>query len=380
MAAMPPLPVAERTAHPFLTHDMIHEIPASLRETLRRNDGPAREAADGLDGRRFLFFTGCGTASFAAMLAERFAAAAEGDRLRSSAVPGLELSGYTPRVDASCGVVGVSHSGITKATVDALGSARGRGARTIGITHFADRPIAATSDATLIAGNGPDLSRCHTKCYVAGAAAGALVALEWRGTQGQEPRGPIDAQMESLRQLPRIQEALLRSLETACADLARAHLERKATLILGSGPNVPTALETALKLKETSFIAAEGMEIEQFLHGSWQILDSDSLVFVAAPKGPSHARAVDLLRAAKTVGAHTVAVGNEGDREVEATAETVLFTPEVDELLSPFLNIIPLYLYAYHASVLRGHNPDLLRYLEPRYWAARQIVFPPGTH
>jgi len=101
---------------------------------------------------------------------------------------------------------------------------------------------------------------------------------------------------------------------------------------------------------------------------------------VIAPEGRSHARALDLAKAAHIVGARVVAIVTEGDRAMDGIADTVFTLPRVDELLSPFLNIIPLYLYAYHSSVKRGHNPDLLRYLDPTYWSARAIVFPPGTH
>ncbi len=372
-------PVAERTAHPFLTYDMIHEIPAAMRETLRKASEPAAAAGRALADRSLLTFTGCGTAFFSALLAQRLVAPALKDSRRSSAVPAVELAGYTTAVDRTSGVVGVSHSGITKATVDAMRFARERGSGTVGITHFADRPIAAVSDSALVVGNGPDRSRCHTKCYPAGALGAAMVGLEWAAASGGARRA-IDERLEGLRSLPELQAKVLSTVEPACDELAETHLPRRTTFIVGFGPNEPTALETALKLMETSFIAAQGLETEQFLHGPAQALDADGLVLVSAPPGPGRARTLDLLRAARTVGAHTVSVAAEGDREIEAASEATLFVPPVDEYLSPFLNIIPLYLYAYFASVKRGHNPDVLRYLEPRYWDARNIVFPPGTH
>lgn len=292
----------------------------------------------------------------------------------------FELSNYASGLGPSWGVVGISHSGITKTTVEALRQGRARGALTIGVTHFLDRPISGVSDVSLIAGNGPDLSRCHTKCYVAGALAGAQIALEWRAATHEDPRSRIESIRLSLETLPDFMDDVLRSTEKMCEELAADHLTRRSVGIFGAGPNLPTALEAALKIRETSFLPAEGMEIEEYLHGSWQSLDSESLLFVVAPSGPSHARAVDLARAARIVGATVVAVVSEGEREMEGLADTVIAVPPVDELLSPFLNIIPLYLYAYYSSVKRGHNPDLLRYLEPRYWEARQIVFPPGTH
>lgn len=375
-----PRPVAERTVHPFLTHDMIHEIPDAVRETLRRNAEPAARAAEAMADRRFLYFTGCGTAFYSAMLGQRLSAA-EGHRgIRSEAVPALELSGYPGGLDRDCGVVGVSHSGITKATVDALQSARDRGAHTVGVTHFAGRPISAAADTTVVVGNGPDRSRCHTKCYLTGALGSAMVGMEWAVAAGGSLRKSIEDRMAAMGELPSLQAQVLRDVEKTCEELAAAHLGRRNTFIAGSGPNEANALETALKLKETSFIAAEGMETEQFIHGPTQVLDPDGLVLVLAPKGPAHARSLDLIRAARTIGAHVIAVAAEGDGEVGAHSEETITVPEVDEFLSPFLNIIPLYLYAYYASVKRGHNPDVLRYLEPGYWTARQVVFPPGTH
>lgn len=378
-AALPPIPTADRTRHPFHTYDMIQEIPATFRETLRRLAAPAAETGDLLADRSFLVFTGCGTASYAARLAEQFASSPS-DRIRSAEVDAFELSGYGPRVDRTSGVIGISHSGITKTTVDALRGAKAHGARTVGVTHFAGRPIADASDAVLVAGNGPDLSRCHTKCYVAGALASALVALEWRTAAGGEPRAAVESLRESLAALPRLMETVLGTTERACEELATAQLSRHSVGIYGAGPNLPTALEAALKLRESSFLPVQGMEIEDFVHGSWQPLDQESLVFVVATEGRARTRALDLMKAAHVVGAHVVAVATEGDVDVAALADTVLPVPHVDELLSPFLNIIPLYLYSYYSSVKRGHNPDLLRYLEPTYWRARMFIFPPGTH
>ena len=380
MPPAPLLPTADRTSHPFHTHDMIHEIPDSFKETLRRLAGPAKQTAAGLADRSFLAFTGCGTAFYAAMLAQRFAAATLSDRIRSAAVDAFELSRYAPRIDRSSGVVGISHSGITKTTVDALRDAKSRGARTIGITHFADGPIAAASDETLIAGNSPDLSRCHTKSFVGGAVAASLVGLEWRGTAGREPQTSIESAVRTLEPLPFLLHGVIRSTEKVCEELAASQLDRRSVAFVGGGPNLSTAFEAALKVRESSFLPALGMEIEDFLHGSWQWLDERSLIFVVAPEGRSRARALDLIKAARVVGAHVVALAAEEDREVEAAATTVLPVPSVDEVISPFVNIMPLYLFAYYSSVQRGNNPDLLRYLDPTYWSARQIVFPPGTH
>lgn len=380
VAELTPQPVPDRTAHPFHTYEMIQEIPAALRETLRTGEVGSKRIAARLSDRPFLYFTGCGTAFFSALLARQFAAAGTGPRTQSAAVPALEFSSYTRRVDATCGVIGVSHSGITKATVDALHYARGQGARTIGITHFRDRPIAEAADEILIAGNGPDLSRCHTKCYVTGAAAAAQVALGWRVATGREAAASVRGLEEGLDALPGMISGVLRSAAPLCEELAGTYLAQHTVYAVGAGPNVPTAFEVALKLKETSFLAAEGMETEQFLHGPWVALNKDCLVLAVAPEGPSHGRSLDLVKACQILGVPVVAIVTQGDREIPSLVDHAIEIPEVDEILSPFLAIAPLYLYAYYSSVKRGNNPDLLRYLDPTYWRARSGIFPPGTH
>ena len=378
-AAPSPPPGPERTAHPYLTYEMIQGIPAAARATLREAREPAARAGAALADRRFLAFTGCGTAFFSAMLGQRLSSAVLDGRVRSEAIPALELSTYGRGVDRRAGVVGVSHSGITKTTVDALRSARAAGAWTVGITHFAYHPNSYASDAKIMEGDGPDRSRCHTKCFVTGTLGSAAVGLAWAAAVGL-PRMEAGARLASLQELPALQEKVLRSQERTCEELAEAHLGQRSTYLVGCGPDEPVALEGALKLKETSFIAAEAMETEQFLHGPWQPLDEDSLLFVLVPKGRAHDRSVDLIRAARTVGAQVVALAGEGDRAAEGTGAETVTLPEADAFLYPLLNIIPLYLYAYHASVKRGNNPDVLRYLEPRYWSAREMIFPPGTH
>ena len=162
---IPPSPVPERTSHPFYTYDMIHEIPTTISKTLR-NDRIV-PAAKKLSERKSFYFTGCGTAFFSAMLG---AEPLRPSKIRSLCVPALELEYHNYPVDAFTGVVVAdSHSGITKTTVDALKYAPSNGAFGIGITHFLDRPIFNAANETLLIGNSPDNSRCHTKCYVAGA-------------------------------------------------------------------------------------------------------------------------------------------------------------------------------------------------------------------
>ncbi len=372
-----PPPVAERRAHPFITYDMIFDIPTAITETLRRNEERAREVALRLQDRELVYLTGCGTAYFAAMLGAQFFPRGNGG-LRSLPVEAFDLLNYGYPLDRKA-VVGISHSGITKATIDALGAARAEGALGVGITHFQDSPINKVVDEVLIAGDSPDRSRCHTKCYIAGAVACAQLGSEVFTAVGR--RGmPEGHAAEGLARISKIAAQVLRSMERTCEELAAEHLTKGRIHFVGSGPNLATALEAALKMKETSFVAAEGMGTEQFLHGPWVSLDKGSLVFIIAPRGRAHRRSMDLAQAARRVGAMVVGLVDEGDEEFSDLCDQTLQLPALGESLSPLIYIIPLYLFAYYASVKRGFNPDLLRYPTPAYWEARQIVFPPGTH
>ncbi len=378
MASAPP--TSDRTAHPFLTSDMIHEIPETIKQTLMKMSEKAQHMIKELSERERMYFTGCGTAFFAALLGSDILSLSKELGPRSFRVPALELQSYQHFVDGSCAVIGVSHSGITKTTVDALAKARRNGALTIGITHFQDRPISEASDETLVVGNSPDPSRCHTKCYVASAIAISKISIELLKNSDDGKSERLQLIESEMDKLPELTKRALNSVDKVCRRLAEENPNINRCYFAGTGPNVPNTFEAALKIMETSYISAQGFETEQLLHGPWVSMDRDTLLFVLAPKGNGHQRNVDLVKAAKTFGTHVIGLINEGDKEMGQLCDEAIELPPVDECLSPFVNIIPVYLYAYYSSVKRGNNPDLLRYPTPAYWQARQIIFPPGTH
>lgn len=358
---------------------MIYEVPEAIKQTLQTVSEKAQPTINKLRERERLYLTGCGTAFFAAMLGSESLSLSKELGPRSFRVAALELQSYAHFVDKSCAVIGVSHSGITKTTVDSLAQARRNGALTIGITHFQDRPISEVSDATFVVGNSPDPSRCHTKCYVASAMGISRISLELLKHSVDEPKR-VQLIESEMSKLPELTSRVLRSVDKVCKRLAEEHANINRCYFAGTGPNVPNALEAALKIMETSYISAQGFETEQLLHGPWVSMDRDTLLFVLAPKGNGHKRNVDLVKAARTFGTHVIGLINEGDGETGELCNEAIELPPLDEYLSPYVNIIPLYLFAYYSSVGRGNNPDLLRYPTPVYWQARQIIFPPGTH
>lgn len=356
-----PLPAPERMAHPFCTYDMIKEIPEGFRITLQQ-----MKKVPELNGP--ITFTGNGTAFYASVMGSQILNLVKAPW---RAIQGLELTHYDPLADKGT-VIGVSHSGITKATVDALQRAKLKGAFAIALTHFPDRPISKVADRTFVIGNGPDTSRCHTKTYVDSAAAVLKLSLEYARSVGQTLSAIQQEFEENL--LGKLARTVHDSEEPA-RKAARELSSIKKMFFVGAGPNLITAREAALKVKETSYLGAEGIELEEFQHGAWAALDGETLVVVVAPEGPSRERTESLIGAANKIGAKTMVV-----TDASFEADYVFRFPSTLEYLSPFLGIIPLYFLSYFLAVGRGNNPDYLRYLDPKYWAARQIVFPPGTH
>ncbi len=372
-------PTSDRTAHPFYTYEMILEIPQAIKRTLQKTSEEMKPILTKLKSKE-LYFTGCGTAFFAAMLGSQVLSLAKHTMIGHSCLPSLELLSYEYFIDKTCAAIGISHSGITKTTIDALKHAKNNGAFSLGITHFEDRPISNTVDKTLVVGDSPDKSRCHTKCYVASAAACTEIGIELLKQPGKAPSKRLQQIEAQLNELPETTEQVLKAVDGTCKRLAEENFSRNRYYFAGTGPSIPNTLEAALKIMETSFASAQGFETEQLLHGPWVSLDNESLLFVLAPKGSSHQRNRDLVRAAKTLGTPVIGLIDEGDDELAALCNEAVQLPTLDEYLTPFVNIIPLYLFAYYSSVKRGFNPDLLRYPTPAYWKARNVIFPPGTH
>ena len=374
----PPSPA--RTRHPFLTYDMIHDIPNTIRKTLEICSDRSGRIYQILRERSEFYYTGCGTAFFSAMLGASILSLMAGDHFKYECVQALELSHDHAPISRSSATFGVSHSGITKTTLDALASVKAQGAYCIGITHFPNSPITQVADETLVVGNGPDKSRCHTKCHLASAIALTQIGLELLEQRKAARPAHLQVIRKSLSELPQMASKVLSSTDQRMKELAENHAGKRTIYFAGTGASYPNTLEAALKVMESCYVPAQGFETEQLLHGPWVSLDAESVVFVMATEEGTYGRSVDLAKAATNLGSTVVPIVYEGDREMASICKHVIQIPTIDEHLAPFLNIIPLYLFAYYLCLQRGNNPDYIHYLNPAYWKARQIIFPPGTH
>ncbi len=375
-----PPPSPERTSHPYLTYDMIHDIPNTIRKTLEIFSDQSGRISQILRERSDFYYTGCGTAFFSAMLGASILSLMESAQFKYECVQALELSNYHFPVSKDSVTFGVSHSGITKTTLDALSSAKAQGSYCVGITHFPNSPITKVADQTYVVGNGPDKSRCHTKCYLAGATALAYIGLELLEQRKATRSAHVQGIRKSLSELPQMASKVLSSTEQTMKDVAEKQAGKRTIYFAGTGASYPNALEAALKVMESSYLPAQGFETEQLLHGPWVSLDSESVVFVMATEGRTYGRSVDLVKAATNLGSTVIPIVYEDDHEMASVSRNAVHIPRVQEHLAPYLSIIPLYLFAYYMCLQRGNNPDYIHYLTPTYWNARQIIFPPGTH
>ncbi len=361
-----PALVAERNSHPYLTYDMIRDIPKGFKSTLRTISDFTLDPS----AQSQLVFTGNGTALYSAMMGSQVLNLSERDW---RAVPAFELVNYERLGRKPLVTVGVSHSGITKSTLDALSRARSNGSKTIGVTHFADRPISKVVDSTLVIGDSPDKSRCHTKAYTNSAAAVFALSLKFAQPANTELQN-VKKEFET-KLADEIESTISRMDEPARK--AASELRNVSKIFFaGAGPNFVTAREAALKIKEASYLAAEGMELEEILHGPAMSFNKQTLVVALAPSGPSIERTRDLLAASKKIGAKTMVVSDLSDFD----ADYVMRINKIHEYLSPFLSVIPPYLFSYYFAVENGKNPDYIHYTDQTYWDARTIIFPPGTH
>jgi glutamine---fructose-6-phosphate transaminase (isomerizing) len=354
-------PPAARTGHPYYMHDAIYAQPGALRLVARGQGDAIEAAALRLRGLDHVLLTGVGTSWHAALIGELLFARLGGLGLKARAFHAFELASYWPEAVGRAGVVVLSHGGTRRYSREALKRVKAGGGTGVVITGKG--PEAPEEADWTLRTVDQESSGAHTVSYTAALALLAKLACAAGG------------KAEIARSIDGIPDMLAFLLgQESWEDMAARYGEKRCYWFVGGGPNTATAWEAALKMSEASHAPAVGFNCEQFLHGAWAALERDDVVFVIAPPGPSHERCLAAARVAKEVGAPVVALAREDDREIAALASETIALPEVDELLSPILTIVPLQLFIYHTAVHRGVNPDLTRSDDPAYGRARSAL------
>jgi glucosamine--fructose-6-phosphate aminotransferase (isomerizing) len=259
-------------------------------------------------------------------------------------------------------IVALSQSGETADTLGAVKAARAKGAPIVGITNVVGSALSREATGTLYTHAGPEIGVASSKTFTATLVACYLLAL-WLGRR----RGALLAEdgrkhIQGLLELPRLMEQTL-EMENAVADLAREVSRHKNFLFLGRGINYPLALEGALKLKELSYVHAEGYPAGEMKHGPIALLEDGFPVIALNPRDSSYDRMMGNLEEVRAREGRVISIGHEGDRELRAKSDFMLTVPPAGDLLTPMLLSIPLQLLAYHMAVRLGRDVDQPRNL-----------------
>jgi len=353
-------------------HFMLKEIceqPESLRNTLRghllEDEGTARVTGLNLTDEELKQFerviiTACGTSWHSGIIGEYMLE--EMARLPVEVEYASEFRYRNPVVDPRTLVIGISQSGETADTLAAIREAKRRGARTIGLVNGVGSTIAREVDGGIYLHAGPEVGVASTKAFTSQVAALALVSLRiarLRNLSILQGRQFIQA----LQNLPdQVAQILERSSEIELLADRFLRTTRNA-LYLGRGVNFPVALEGALKLKEISYIHAEGYPAAEMKHGPIALIDENMPVVFIAPRDAVHSKIVSNIEEVKARGGKVIALINEGDTEIERLADATFTIPETLDLLTPILTSIPLQLLSYYVAVSRGCNVDQPRNL-----------------
>jgi glucosamine--fructose-6-phosphate aminotransferase (isomerizing) len=258
--------------------------------------------------------------------------------------------------------VAITQSGETADTVAALTEAKSRGARTLSITNSHGSQVTRLAEASLITRAGPEIGVASTKAFTTQLGVLTLLALEMGRVQGVLPFGARSEMVRSLRELPGKLERL-RAIEPRIRDVAEKWSAARSALFLGRGPLYPVALEGALKLKEISYVHAQGYPAGEMKHGPIALIDSEMPVIALVADDSHRDRVLSNLQEAAARGAPIIAFVSEGDHSLDTLAREVIELPAVHPSLAPILYTVPLQLFAYHVAVLRGCDVDRPRNL-----------------
>ncbi|HEX9633807.1 MAG TPA: glutamine--fructose-6-phosphate transaminase (isomerizing) [Gemmatimonadales bacterium] len=352
-------------------HFMLKEImeqPESIRNTVRgrllEDEGSARLSGLNMPDDELLevdrvILTACGTSWHSALIGEYLLE--EHARIPCEVEYASEFRYRNPIVDEDTLVIGISQSGETADTLAALREARLRGARTLGVVNVVGSTIAREVDGGIYLHAGPEIGVASTKAFTSQVTALAMLTLRMARLRGLPI---IQGRMivEAIQRLPAQVERVL-AAAAAVEEVAERFARTTNALYLGRGYNFPVALEGALKLKEISYIHAEGYPAAEMKHGPIALIDDMMPVIVVAPRDATYPKIVSNVQEVKARGGRVIAVVTEGDEEITRLADHVFPIPATLDPLTPVLSVLPLQLFAYHIAVRRGCDVDKPRNL-----------------
>jgi glucosamine--fructose-6-phosphate aminotransferase (isomerizing) len=352
-------------------HFMLKEIfeqPRALRMTLQgRVDvakgeirlGGVGEHARKLANAKRVVFIGQGTALHACMIGKYLFE--DLAKVHAEHDFASEFRYRNPIVEDGTVVIAVSQSGETADTLAALTEAKQRGALALGVVNVVGSSIARETDAGVYLRVGPEIGVASTKAFTGQVMVNSMLAT-FIGRRRYLSQEYVSHLLRELEQVPAKIERALAWSERIRAATAK-YIHRENWLFLGRGVNYPVALEGALKLKEISYIHAEGMPAAEMKHGPIALIDNGMPVVFVATRNSQYEKVLSNIEEVRSRGGHVIAVATEGDDHIKTLAKEVFYVPDCIEMFQPLLTVIPLQLLAYHAAVMRGKDVDKPRNL-----------------
>lgn len=358
---------AEKGGYAHFMLKEIHEQPRAIRDTIAdriKDDQINFEELDinknELKNINRVVFTACGTSWHAGIvgeyLIEQFV------KVPCEVEYAAEFRYRHPVVDENTLIIAISQSGETADTLGAVWEAKSRGAKVISICNVVGSSIARESDGVLYTYAGPEIGVASTKAFTTQIVVIYLFALMLGAIKNAVTPGELERMLRELSEIPQKLELIL-SREKEIEELSEKLYKSTNALYLGRGKGFPIALEGALKLKEVSYIHAEGYPAAEMKHGPIALIDKNMPVIVLALKGRRYEKILGNVEEVKARGGHVVAVAIEGDNEILEKADEVFYIPPTTEALTPILAVVPLQLLAYYIAVKRGCHVDQPRNL-----------------
>ncbi|MBI3547938.1 MAG: glutamine--fructose-6-phosphate transaminase (isomerizing) [Elusimicrobia bacterium] len=361
--------MAEKGGYRHFMLKEIYDQPQAVEDTIRGRLFPLKDgvlereaglSADVLKGITNVKLLACGTAHHAGLvgkyLLERFA------KLPAVAEPASEFRYREPVVSPGTLVVAISQSGETADTLAAVKLAKQSGAKVLSVCNVLGSALTRTSDYNFYIHCGPEMGVASTKAFVGQLTALSLLTLHLSTALGRLSDDDSRKWVDEILRLPGLIRSALK-LDAKVLELSRKFYKKEHFLYIGRDLNYPIALEGALKLKEISYIHAEGYAAGEMKHGPIALIDPDMPVVAIATDSRVTEKVLSNMEEAKARGAILVAVHTEGDKRFERLADVSLPVPKVQEHLAPILSVIPLQLLAYHIADLRGCDVDQPRNL-----------------
>ena len=347
----------------------IYEQPKAIQDTyrgrLRPEDGLIKMA--GIDAHidRFLkanriVIVACGTSWHAGLVAEYIFE--ELARIPVEVEYASEFRYRNPIIGPNDIVIAISQSGETADTLAAIGLAKEKGAFVFGVCNVAGSSISRATDAGAYTHAGPEIGVASTKAFTTQITVLSLMALKLAKEKGVMSTTDFHTNLNALAQIP-AQVALALQADAAILEIAHIYKDATNCLYLGRGFNFPVALEGALKLKEISYIHAEGYPAAEMKHGPIALIDEQMPVIVIATKRGHYEKVVSNIQEIKSRSGKIIAIVTKGDVTVRGLADHVIEVPETLDWLSPLVTTLPLQLLSYHIAVLRSCNVDQPRNL-----------------